>query len=101
MERPVQSASSQRMALSPGVFGVHCEEAAAGVRPEQELVKVVQTYLENRRQCVTSDPALLAAWERFYQWYNPLVVRTVRGLAWNEGDLGDCTQLAWLHIVSK
>lgn len=70
-------------------------------RAELELIQAVQNYLASRRGRCPPDPGLEAAWDLFYQRYNPLVVRTILGFAPGAQDLDDCIQASWLHIVAN
>lgn len=89
MERPVRGREA------PIRFGVE------PLRAELELVQTVQVYLAFRQGRRLPDPALAAAWDRFYQRYNPLVVQTILGFAPGTQDLADCAQHSWLHIIAN
>ena len=68
---------------------------------EWQLVGQVQAYLEARRRRAIPAAELIAAWERFYRTYRPVVVGLIRGYGPDIADLEDAVQEAWIRLLMK
>jgi RNA polymerase sigma-70 factor (ECF subfamily) len=91
---PAKSASGNFF-LRPGSRGPDGDEFDA------ILLQQTQAYLECCSLRLKPNSKLLAAWERFYQIYDPLIRRFVAAFRVLEDSRDDCVQQVWTELVRK
>ena len=84
---------------------VRSESARLGKCPasapdgDLDLCKQLQAYLMCRSRNVDPPPTLAEAWDRFYDFYTPRILRFLSRSGLPEADREDCLQDVWGEIV--
>jgi hypothetical protein len=65
------------------------------------LLQHTQAYLECRSRRLIPSVELLAAWERFYRVYDPLIRRFATAFHVPKDSQDDCIQQVWTELVKK
>lgn len=66
---------------------------------DTELIPRVQAYLRLLRERRVPDRALSAAWDVFYERYDPLIVRLVARTARRDEEARERVQSVWLRLI--
>lgn len=69
--------------------------------PDVDLIPMVQAYLTLLREHRVPDRTLSAAWDVFYERYQPVIVRLVRLTTQQDDEVCECVQSVWLCLVTR
>lgn len=65
------------------------------------LIHTTRDFFRESLKGKVDDPQLLAAWHRFYEWYDPLIRRFALSCGARREALEDFTQAAWTVVIRE